>query len=347
MRIIRMKLDGGDVFPKKLRYNEETDTVEVTYDDGATWADDPYADPRKSTALIQAKPPKSTKCDTAANARAFLQTNINGVLDIFTDFGTAAGVVGAIVSFFMTAFSLLGPFGIIITLFFALATYLVSLGGAAIEYAFIDGEWDIVLCNIFDFTPEDGLYTQEMLDSIIGQNESTLNTTAAAIVNSMLLLMGFVGLTNAGKTGEETADCGGCAECVTFDALPTNDALFQMPCVSTANYLFFNSVGAYTTLLYPNGMGTYFDCSALCPLLGGATGWKVSVEWTGGTKTLTRNTSVNPAYPSPCTYGSVPMTATSGLLQSVPSTHPVIAVSWDGDGGATAISRIHVECDYA
>ena len=36
MRIIRQKLDGGTTFPKNLRYNTETDTVEQTYDNGVT-----------------------------------------------------------------------------------------------------------------------------------------------------------------------------------------------------------------------------------------------------------------------------------------------------------------------
>lgn len=224
MRIIRQKLDGGTVFPKKLRYNETTDTVEETYDNGETWVDNPLADPRTSPAFIQAKPPRDTRCDIAANVHAFLQSNIQGVIDIFTDFGSAAGAVGAIVSFFMTVFQLLGPFGVIITLFFALATYLVEVGGAAIEYAFEPNEWDKVLCNILDDTPSDGIYTQEMLDAITARNTANMNATAALIINGMLALMGTTGTTNAGKTGTATADCTDCTGtwCYTFDFLTSN-----------------------------------------------------------------------------------------------------------------------------
>jgi len=219
MRIIRQKLDGGTTFPKNLRYNSETDTVEQTYDNGETWVENELANPRTSTALIQAKPPRDTRCQTAANARAFLQANLAQVIEVLTQFDGAAGVVGALVTILIAAFLKLGPFGIIVALFFALATYLVGIGKAALEYAFIADEWDIVLCNIYANTPEGGLYTQEDLDEIISLNAGTLNTTAAGVVNGMLLLLGFVGLTNAGKTGEETAYCGGCEDlwCMDFD----------------------------------------------------------------------------------------------------------------------------------
>lgn len=260
MRIIRQKLDGGTVFPKKVRYNDVTDKVEVTYDDGETWVEDEFLDPRVSPALRRNTAPRPTQCDTAANVRAFLQSNIQGVLDVFEEFGTAAGIVGALVSLLLTAFLSLGPFGVIVTLFFALATYMVSLGGSAIEYAFINGEWDTVLCNVLEYTPEDGDYTQEMLDGIVGLNTATLNTAAAGIVNGMLLLMGFVGLTNAGKTGENTADC---TDCVDEVCQKVNDFLVS-PCdfsLTGAQGVWELGVGWRTT---SNGVNQQLFAQRIC-----------------------------------------------------------------------------------
>lgn len=204
-----MKLEGGTTFPKKYRYNEVTDKVEVTYDDGVTWTEDPAADPRTSTALIQAKAAGS-ECDAATNIVNFLQTNVNQVTGIFADFGTAGGVVGALVSFFMTAFGLLGPFGVIITLFFALAAYLVELGDAAITVAFAGDEWETIKCEIYCRVPPEGKFSEADMEEIRGAISSHVNATAAGVVNGMLLLMGPVGTTNAVHTGSGGTDCGGC-----------------------------------------------------------------------------------------------------------------------------------------
>ena len=209
MKIIRMKLEGGTTFPKKYRYNETTDKVEVTYDDGETWVEDPAADPRTSTALIQVKGAGS-ECDAATTIVSFLQSNVAGVTGIFADFGTAGGVVGAIVSFFMTAFGLLGPFGVIITLFFALAAYLVEVGDAAIETAFAGDEWETIKCEIYCRVPPEGKFSEADMTEIRGAIAAHVNTTAAGVVNGMLLLMGPVGTTNAAHTGSGGADCGGC-----------------------------------------------------------------------------------------------------------------------------------------
>lgn len=215
MKVIRKKLDGGTVFPSKYRYNSTSGKVEVTYDDGATWAEDPAADPRTSTALIQVKGAGS-ECDAATNITTFLQTNIEGVLQTFADFGTAGGIVGALTSLLLTAFFALGPFGILVTLFFALSAYLVELGSAAIQTAFIGDEWETVKCEIYCRVPIEGKFSEADMADIRAAMSAHLNPTAAGIVNAFLLLMGPVGTTNAAHTGSGGVDCGDC-ECGACD----------------------------------------------------------------------------------------------------------------------------------
>ena len=259
MRIIRQKLDGGTTFPKNLRYNTVTDTVEQTYDNGETWVENENANPRTSTALIHATPSRDTICETAANVRAFLQANIAQVVEVLSQFDGAAGVVGALVTILIAAFLKLGPFGIIVALFFALASYLVGIGKTAIEYAFIADEWDIILCNIYESTPSDGIYDQMLLDEIVAKNAATLNTTAAGIINGMLLLMGFVGLTNAGKTGTETAECGDCGWCWNADSTTDLETTWSMYVKGTwdgskwvgVNSTLGSSGGAYNNSVAP------------------------------------------------------------------------------------------------
>lgn len=209
MKIIRMKLEGGTKFPKQYRYNETSGEVEVTYDDGATWTPDPTADPRTSTALIQVKGAGS-ECDAATNITAFLQTNIENVLGAMADFGTAGGIVGALTSLLLTAFFALGPFGIIVTLFFALSAYLAELGSAAIQTAFAADEWDTVKCQIYCRVPYEGKFSEADMSDIRAAMSAHLNPTAAGIVNAFLLLMGPVGTTNAAHTGAGGSDCGDC-----------------------------------------------------------------------------------------------------------------------------------------
>lgn len=215
MKIVRMKLEGGAKFPKQFRLNETTGKVEVTYDDGETWVENPAADPRTSTALIQVKGAGS-ECDAATNIVAFLQTNIDQVLQAFTDYGTAGGIVGALTSLLLTAFFALGPFGILVTLFFALSAYLVELGSAAIQTAFITDEWDVIKCEIYCRVPYEGKFTEADMTDIRGAIAAHVNPTAAGIVNAFLLLMGPVGTTNAAHTGAGGTDCGDC-ECGACD----------------------------------------------------------------------------------------------------------------------------------
>lgn len=254
MKIIRMKLEGGTKFPKQYRYNETSGQVEVTYDDGATWTPDPTADPRTSTALIQVKGAGS-ECDAATNITAFLQTNIENVLGAMADFGTAGGIVGALTSLLLTAFFALGPFGIIVTLFFALSAYLAELGSVAIQTAFINGEWDIVKCNIYCHVPAEGKFTQDSLDLIQTKMTETLNPTAAGIVIAFMELMGPVGMTNAAHTGAGGSDCGDCAcdnaWCYEFD--------------------FTSWDGGFTRLTAPNVNGIYTV----------GEGWKAQYNSTG------------------------------------------------------------------
>ena len=220
MKVIRTKLEGGATFPKKYRYNETTDTVEWTPDDGSTWYEDETADPRSSPALIQPLP-AGARCDTATNMQMFLRSQVDGVIGILTDFGTAAGAVGAIVSFFLTAFQLLGPFGIIITLFFALATYLVEVGGVALSVAFDGAVWEQIRCAIYCNITEDGIVTDAIMSDIQTQINNDVVTTAAEVTIAMLAIMGTTGLTNAGKHGAGGSGCVDCPcsdeWCYTFD----------------------------------------------------------------------------------------------------------------------------------
>ena len=220
MKIIRQKLEGGATFPKKVRLNETTGEVEETYDGGETWVENPLMDPRTSPALIQAIP-NGTRCDTATNMRDFIQAQVEGIVGIFADFGVAGGVVGAIVTFLLSAFQLLGPFGIIFTVFFALAAYLVELGSTALELAFANGEWDDLLCVFYDLVPSDGIVTESAFSAIQARVSSVFDGAAETIIYNFLSIMGSTGLTNAGKHGTGGADCGDCSDiwCYTFNFL--------------------------------------------------------------------------------------------------------------------------------
>src|SRR3972149_6488507 len=100
MEIIRLKLTPDAVTPPSQRWDETTDEIQISPDNGATWYPDPALDPRTSSVYRQ---PERTgtdpKCDAATDMALTLQALVNTTIDTIGTVQTANAILAIIVVF--------------------------------------------------------------------------------------------------------------------------------------------------------------------------------------------------------------------------------------------------------
>jgi len=207
LQVVRKELAPGEVYPTNLRYNPDTDTVQQTYDGGSTWVDQPGQDPRHATTYqfppVVADDPK---CQAASNMSLFFANLIGTVLDVISTGLDALGVATSIMPLFVE----LGPFAILFDLGLGLGAALIGLGADVITAEFTPEVFEALTCVFYCHIGEDGSVTSEQLSAINAQIEAQFNPDVFLIMAACFLLMGEVGLSNAGTTGGAPADCSGC-----------------------------------------------------------------------------------------------------------------------------------------
>ena len=171
-----------------------------------TWYENPAADPRTNT--IYLLPPRTVgdiRCDSAANMRAKLET----MLDQFFVTVEIAQLINAILGVVLV-FQPGG--GLLVALIIAFVEAIVEIGVAAILFDFTPPEvWDGIQCALYQEMQPDGTITAEGL--ALAQEKIDLidsGSTIGPVIAAMFLLLGVVGMNNAGSTGDETGDCSEC-----------------------------------------------------------------------------------------------------------------------------------------
>lgn len=208
IQVIRKRLSPDDVSPENLRYNSDCDCVQQTYDGGSTWVDQPGQDPRHST--IYQLPPVTAddpRCQAAANMTRYFEDLIGDTLGFISTGLDGLGVATAAI---MPALGELGPYAILIDLGIGLASGLIGLGVDVITSEFSPETYDALECIFFCHLQPDGTATAESVSSILADIGANLNPDVYLIMGLCFLLMGEVGLTNAGTIGEAPADCDEC-----------------------------------------------------------------------------------------------------------------------------------------
>jgi hypothetical protein len=216
MDIVRKELAADQLYAANLRYNDATDTVQVTADGGETWTDAPNSDPRNNSTF----PPRVTadpQCDAAAAMVLHMQRILNAVISGIT--AASSTVVTAILSLFFPEFAIL------FVLIDAIVNALVSYGVEALNDMQSGTDWYKVECLIQANLDENGQLTQAAFDQIWAQVGVELDATNAGIVHYLMQMSGVGGLNYAASVGTATGDCEDCY-CVSFtctfnEALPS------------------------------------------------------------------------------------------------------------------------------
>lgn len=222
LQVIRKELNPNEVYPDNLRYDGGCDCVQQTYDGGDTWVDQPGQDPRHSTTFLY--PPITAddpRCQAASNMTAYFENVIGTALNVLAFGLDAIGVATTIMPLFIE----LGPFAILFELGLGLGSGLVSLGVDVINEEFSPEVYDALTCIFYCNIEANGSVTAEDLSAINAQIISDLNPDVQLIMGLAFLLMGEVGLSNAGTIGDAASDCDSCfcGWCYDFNFATSHD----------------------------------------------------------------------------------------------------------------------------
>jgi len=210
---IRMKLTADDFSPSNLRYDSGCDCVQQTPDGGTTWVNSPSQDPR--TSVLFQLPPRGGSdphCDAAANMVDKLKSQVNF-------FEQSLSILQA-VNGFLAILTIFDPeIGIVLDVIAAVAEELLTIGADAIEGAFNDAQWALILCILYCGINSDGTVTADQLTAILAQIDAQCDPVVYDVMFYLLPMLGNVGLTNAGASGDVVGDCSSCVceWCYTID----------------------------------------------------------------------------------------------------------------------------------
>lgn len=250
MQIVRKKLSASEITPPNVRYDAECDCVQSTYDGGATWVDNPGADPRISPAF---RAPANATADPQCNAAAGMVALLRSLIDADLAATTALGLTSTWFGILFLVF----PIGIIADILLLIADVILGIGSAAIAASFTEEVYDGLLCVFYNNIDADGQMSDAQLADIYTAIAAEFDLTVQAVFGAHSSGIGPVGWSNAGALGSETGDCAVCGEwCKVFD-FTSDDGGFALIADVGGGYS-----GGWATGYFDAGTGYYQNVGA-------------------------------------------------------------------------------------
>lgn len=205
MKVIRKRLYAGEGLSPDVRWNEDCQCVQATWDGGVTWVDNPPSDPRNNPALLApANTELDPRCAAAAGMRAKTEEVLNAVF-VASSLIDMANAILAIITVTVPGF------GILIRVIFLVCEALVAIGIAALVIEFTEEAFDQLQCIFYDEISSDGTVTQEQFEAINTRICEDMSLTVCAAMGLLMNMWGYVGLSNFGALfADNTADCSDC-----------------------------------------------------------------------------------------------------------------------------------------
>lgn len=199
--------------PVLTRYSPDG-VFQTSPDGGATWVDNPEADPRNT--YVQAPPlpgadSDAKKCAAADNVRDIFTQYRDNLVDLLTAGTPLVALIAGILAFIAVITGVSGAAIGISVLLMGLAAELLTLTPAAVEAAIDATALEEFKCLVYCRMGDNGQLTyaawQSLLQDINGAFSGFAHTFFFQTVNAM----GYIGISNAGTIGASTAaDCGDC-----------------------------------------------------------------------------------------------------------------------------------------
>jgi len=238
MKIIRKQLAPLAAYAYPTRYDEVTDTVEVTYDGGITWEAFPEGDPRRNNHT----PPLETadpRCDAAARIAAGTQEAVTYIIDQI-DFGaTALPIVQGLIRLLTPLFTLI-PY---LSLFYTAVSGILAIGSFAMHAAFDTFDWDAFTCLVYNNLAANGRLTAAGFELLLADIATEYGDTQETVLYQLYANTGFAGLNDQAGIRSETGDCSACPDtwCYTIDCEQSSGNAYS----SKLNSTYLGSNGAY------------------------------------------------------------------------------------------------------
>jgi hypothetical protein len=188
--------------------------IQTSNDGGITWTDNPAADPRNWTTILQPLPGSDddTKKCIAANKVIGLLKEAKAQQDLSYDAGeTIAEMIAALIAF-LIAIGTLGTGAAFTPFLIALAGALIGIDKATFDASFSDSFWAKVFCILYCNIEPDASFTLAEWSNVMTQTGAISgHDIARAFVLGHFNAMGYIGLTNAARSSFSGAlDCSGC-----------------------------------------------------------------------------------------------------------------------------------------
>lgn len=208
--VVKKYLSQTNLHPASVRWSEACDCVQQTPDGGATWTDNPAADPRHADGFRQPIPGTTTQCDAAARMVNWLHDWVDGAIST-VGFVQTANAILAIITV------LTGGAGVLIELVWVVVEALLAIGQTVIDEAMTETVYADLLCIFFENISADGSMTAAQATTIQDLTGSQIGGVASVVVGLAFQLVGEVGFSNAAAQRSDMGDCADCGWCLYID----------------------------------------------------------------------------------------------------------------------------------
>jgi len=218
IQVLRKRLTPDEISPPNLRYDEDCNCIQQTYDGGSTWVDQPAADPRHADGFRRpARTDEDAKCNAAQGMSDYIRHTLANWIAAATLGQAATGILEILLL-------LAGGAGVLIDLIILALETLATIGEATVEAAFTDAVYDDLTCAFYCNIDSDGQMSADQLADFLAQVNDEHPGTVYNVVSTIANMTGEVLFSNAGVEGTETGDCSACAcnYCYLFDFTLSN-----------------------------------------------------------------------------------------------------------------------------
>lgn len=205
MKIIRGKLAPLTPIGVRVRYDEATGAVQVSYDGGNTWVNEPEYDPR----LNNHTPPPDTadpRCAAAERITAGTQEVIEYVLQQLDTTAALATIVQGAIRLLTPLFTYIPYLSLVYTAINAIA----GLGSLVLHSAFDSFDFSSLKCLLYCRLDAEGRLNQDSFEALLADIADAYDDVVEAVLYNLYSMAGFAGLNDQAYIRAEDGDCTSC-----------------------------------------------------------------------------------------------------------------------------------------
>ena len=207
MKVVRGELNPDDLYDSRLRYNDATDTVEITEDGGVTYNPAPATSDPRNVMRLPPREGASARCDAAAN----LVQNLHDYIDANIAALNAGAGVAALISLFFERFPFVWT--LLLALIEGLVGVILGLGAADLTQKFTSAVYEDLLCIFYCNMDENGVINEAGMQFILTEIYNTQNVTIYNVIAMLTNATGIGGWNDWAAQGDISGDCAACDPC--------------------------------------------------------------------------------------------------------------------------------------